>query len=131
MLQPGITQELTFSVTQSLTAQAVGSGTLPVLATPVMIARMEQAAWQAVAPHLSPEESTVGIHMDVEHLSPTPAGMEVTCRAELLQVEGRRLTFQVTAWDAKGPVGEGTHVRAVIQSSRFLDKAQKKMQGLG
>ena len=131
MLQPGITQELTFSVTQPLTAQAVGSGTLPVLATPVMIVRMEQAAWQAVAPHLSPEESTVGTRMDVEHLSPTPVGMEVTCRAELLQVEGRRLTFRVTAWDAKGPVGEGTHVRAVIQSGRFLDKAQKKMQGLG
>lgn len=130
MLQPGIAQEITFSVTQPLSAQTVGSGTLPVLATPVMIARMEQAAWQAVAPHLSPEESTVGIHMDVEHLSPTPVGMDVTCRAELTQVDGRRLVFQVTAWDAKGPVGKGTHARAVIQSGRFLDKAQKKMQDL-
>ena len=130
MLQPGIAQEITFSVTQPLSAQAVGSGTLPVLATPVMIARMEQAAWQAVAPHLSPEESTVGSHMDVEHLSPTPVGMDVTCRAELTQVDGRRLVFQVTAWDAKGPVGKGTHARAVIQSGRFLDKAQKKMQDL-
>ena len=56
--------------------------------------------------------------------------MDVTCRAELTQVDGRRLVFQVTAWDAKGPVGKGTHARAVIQSGRFLDKAQKKMQDL-
>ena len=59
MLQPGITQEITFSVSNELTAKTVGSGTLDVLATPVMIARMEQAAWMTVAPHLSPEESTV------------------------------------------------------------------------
>ena len=109
-------------------AKTVGSGTLDVLATPVMIARMEQAAWMAVAPHLSPEESTVGTRMDAKHLSPTPVGMDVTCRAELTQVEGRRLVFHVTAWDAQGPIGEGTHERAIIQAPRFLEKAQKKLQ---
>ena len=123
MLQPGITQEITFSVSNELTAKTVGSGTLDVLATPVMIARMEQAAWMAVAPHLSPEESTVGTRMDAKHL-----GMDVTCRAELTQVEGRRLVFHVTAWDAQGPIGEGTHERAIIQAPRFLEKAQKKLQ---
>ena len=128
MLQPGITQEITFSVSNELTAKTVGSGTLDVLATPVMIARMEQAAWMTVAPHLSPEESTVGTRMDAKHLSPTPVGMDVTCRAELTQVEGRRLVFRVTAWDAQGPIGEGTHERAIIQASRFLEKAQKKLQ---
>ena len=107
MLQPGITQEITFSVSNELTAKTVGSGTLDVLATPVMIARMEQAAWMAVAPHLSPEESTVGTRMDAKHLSPTPVGMDVTCRAELTQVEGRRLVFRVTAWDAQGPHWRG------------------------
>ena len=89
---------------------------------------MEQAAWMAVAPHLSPEESTVGTRMDAKHLSPTPVGMDVTCRAELTQVEGRRLVFRVTAWDAQGPIGEGTHERATIQAPRFLEKAQKKLQ---
>lgn len=128
MLQPGITQEITFSVSNELTAKTVGSGTLDVLATPVMIARMEQAAWMTVAPHLSPEESTVGTRMDAKHLSPTPVGMDVTCRAELTQVEGRRLVFHVTAWDAQGPIGEGTHERAIIQAPRFLEKAQKKLQ---
>ena len=70
MLQPGITQEITFSVSNELTAKTVGSGTLDVLATPVMIARMEQAAWMAVAPHLSPEESTVGTRMDAKTSEP-------------------------------------------------------------
>lgn len=127
MLQPGLSLDLTFPVTPDLTAKAVGSGTLEVLATPVMIARMEQAAWTAVAPHLAEGEGTVGTLMNVQHLSPTPVGMDVTCRAELVQVEGRRLVFQVSAWDARGPVGQGSHERAVIQNERFVEKAQKKL----
>lgn len=127
MLQPGLSLEITFSVTPDLTAKTVGSGTLDVLATPVMIARMEQAAWTAVAPHLADGEGTVGTLMNVQHLSPTPVGMDVTCRAELVQAEGRRLVFRVSAWDARGPVGEGTHERAVIQNERFVDKARKKL----
>lgn len=127
MLQPGLSLDLTFSVTPDLTAKTVGSGTLDVLATPIMIARMEQAAWTAVAPHLADGEGTVGTLMNVQHLSPTPVGMDVTCRAQLVQVEGRRLVFQVSAWDARGPVGQGSHERAVIQNERFVEKAQKKL----
>ncbi|MDY3014783.1 MAG: thioesterase family protein [Evtepia sp.] len=127
MLQPGLTHEITFSVTQEDSARAVGSGTLDVLATPIMIARMEQAAWTAVAPHLSPESSTVGTLMHVKHVSATPLGMDVTCQAELTEVDGRRLVFRVTAHDAKGLIGEGTHERAVIQSDRFVEKANKKL----
>lgn len=67
--------------------------------------------------------------MNVKHLSPTPVGMEVTCRAELTQVDGRRLVFRVTAQDAQGLVGEGTHERAIIQNERFVSKAQKKLSG--
>ena len=70
----------------------------------------------------------MGTRMDAKHLSPTPVGMDVTCRAELTQVEGRRLVFRVTAWDAQGPIGEGTHERVIIQAPRFLEKAQKKLQ---
>lgn len=129
MLQPGLSLDLTFPVTPDLTAKAVGSGTLEVLATPIMIARMEQAAWTAVAPHLAEGEGTVGTLMNVQHLSPTPVGMEVTCRAELVRAEGRRLVFQVSAWDARGPVGQGSHERAVIQNQRFVEKAQSKLDG--
>lgn len=130
MLQPGLSQEITFSVTPELTAKAVGSGTLEVLATPILIARMEQAAWTAVSPALEAGSGTVGTLMNVKHLSPTPVGMSVTCRAELTEAEGRRLVFRVTAWDAAGPVGEGVHERAVIQNDRFLDKAAKKAAAL-
>ena len=126
MLTPGTALELTFPVTETLTAKTVGSGTLDVLATPVMIARMEQAAWTAVAPSLSPEEGTVGTWMNVKHLSATPIGVEVTCRAELTEVDGRRLVFRVTAQDSQGLVGEGIHERVIVQNDRFLTKAQKK-----
>lgn len=127
MMQPGLSAEVTFSVTPELTAKTVGSGTLDVLATPVMIAKMEQAAWTAVAPHLPQDSGTVGTLMNVKHLSPTPVGMKVTCRAELTEADGRRLVFRVTASDAEGPVGEGVHERAVIQNDRFVAKAQKKL----
>ena len=126
MLNPSISSDLTFTVNHELTAKTVGSGTLEVLATPIMIARMEQAAWTAVAPYLDDGCSTVGTLMNVKHLSPTPTGMEVTCRAELTEVDGKRLVFRVTASDARGPVGEGVHERAVIQNDRFIQKAEKK-----
>ena len=113
MLTPGTALELTFPVTETLTAKTVGSGTLDVLATPVMIS-------------LSPEEGTVGTWMNVKHLSATPIGVEVTCRAELTEVDGRRLVFRVTAQDSQGLVGEGIHERVIVQNDRFLTKAQKK-----
>lgn len=127
MLQVGTSHEITFSVTPELSAKAVGSGTLEVLATPIMIARMEQAAWMAVAPALEADSGTVGTLMHVKHLSPTPLGLSVTCRAELTEIDGRRLVFQVTARDDQGVVGEGVHERAIIQNARFLAKAQKKL----
>lgn len=128
MLQPGISAQVTFPVTPDLTARTVGSGTLDVLATPVMIAKMEQAAWTAVAPFLEEGAGTVGTLMNARHVSATPLGMEVTCRAELTAVEGRKLVFQVTAWDAAGPIGEGVHERAVIQNDRFVEKANRKLE---
>lgn len=127
MLKPGLSHEVTFPVTEDLTAQTVGSGQLPVLATPVMIARMEQAAWMAVAPCLAQGEGTVGTRMDASHISATPLGVEVTCKAELTEVDGRRLTFRVTARDSHGPIGEGRHERVVIQNEKFLQKALKKV----
>lgn len=126
MLKPGLSQEITFTVTPEFTAEAVGSGTLPVLATPILIAKLEQAAWMAVSNDLPQDNSTVGTHMNVRHLSPTPIGMTVICKADLTQVDERKLVFHVSAQDQVGPVGEGIHERVIIQSSRFLAKAQSK-----
>ncbi|MFR6379656.1 MAG: thioesterase family protein [Evtepia sp.] len=129
MLQPGISAEVKFVVTDELTAKTVGSGTLDVLATPVMIARLEQAAWTSVAPHLAEGEGTSGHPDERQAPQPHPVGLEVTCRAELTEVDGRRLVFKVTAEDARGPIGEGTHERAIIQNERFVTKAYKKLEG--
>ena len=127
MLAPGLTKEITFTVTEALTAKTVGSGTLDVLATPVMIAKMEEAAWKTVAEHLEEGSGSVGILMNAQHLSATPVGLKVTCKAELTAVEGRKLVYKVTAWDAKGPIGEGIHERAIIQNERFVAKAYSKL----
>lgn len=127
MLQIGMQKTIEFTVTEELTAEKVGSGTLPVLATPVMIARMEQAAWTAVAEGLEEGSGTVGTLMNVAHVSPSPLGMAVRCTAELTEVDGKKLVFHVAAYDTAGLIGEGTHERVIIQSERFLSKAEKKL----
>lgn len=127
-MKAGLSGEITFTVTEALTAKAVGSGTLEVLATPVMIANVEKAAWTAVAEELPPGSGTVGTRMEVSHTSPSPLGMQVTCRAELVKEEGRKLVFRVTASDDAGPIGEGVHERAIIQEAKFLKKAVEKQR---
>ena len=117
------------TVTQAHTAQAAGSGTLPVFATPWMCALMEQASWTAVSPALAPEESTVGTKLSVTHLSATPVGLKVWAESEVVLVDGRRVEFHVSAYDSQGLIGEGTHERVVISSGRFLAKAEKKREG--
>lgn len=108
------------------TAQRLGSGNVDVLATPMMIAWMEEAAVQAVD-HLLPEgQQTVGTHIDVQHTAPTPAGMLVTTRAELTDVDGRVLNFHVTATDDNEQVGHGTHKRAIIDVARFRARVAEK-----
>ena len=103
-------------------AQNVGSGDLPVLATPVMIMLMENAAMLAVADEISDEESTVGAQISATHLRPTPLADTITATATLTAVEGRKLTFAVVAEDSKGVIGEGTHVRYIINRERFVSK---------
>ena len=113
-------------VTGENTAAAVGSGLLPVFATPKMIALMENAAVNAVQAGLNEGEGTVGTHLDVSHDAATPVGMKVWAEAELTAVDGRKLTFAVTAFDDAGPIGKGVHQRFVIQNEKFLAKAQAK-----
>jgi predicted thioesterase len=107
-------------------ASTVGSGDLPVFATPAMIALIERTASQSVQPYLELGSSTVGTHLDVAHSSATPVGMTVVCETELVEIDRRRLVFRVRVYDAKGDVGSGTHERFVVDSRRFMEKAQLK-----
>jgi len=126
-LQPGLKAEKRITVGPEDTAEKVGSGTLPVLATPRMIALIEATASAAVAPGLDPGTSTVGTLVNVAHTSATPVGMEVVCTAELVEVDRRRLVFKVEVFDEEGPVGSGTHERFVVDNAKFMSKAQSKL----
>lgn len=113
-------------VTEQNTAAAVGSGSLPVFATPMMIALMEKAATAALEGHLEEGQSSVGTRMDVSHDAPTSVGMRVWAEAELTALEGRALTFSVTAFDEAGPIGKGSHTRFIILNEKFMVKANGK-----
>ena len=125
-LSPGVVGEASLVVEEKHTARHLGSGGINVLATPIMIALMEEAGRNAVEPRLEPGQLTVGAEINIKHLAPTPMGMCVTTRAELLAVDGRMLTFRVEARDEKEKVGEGTHVRAIINLEKFLARVQAK-----
>ena len=116
-------------VREENTAQAVGSGTLPVFATPAMTALMEKAAWTSLAPYLGEGESTVGTKLEITHDSATPVGMKVWAESEVTAVEGRRVVLKVAAYDERGLIGQGVHERFVIQDARFLAKTAKKLEG--
>jgi fluoroacetyl-CoA thioesterase len=125
-IKPGLVGEATLVVEEKHTARHLGSGGVNVLATPIMIALMEEAGRNAMEHLLEPGQLTVGASLDVRHLAPTPMGMKVTARAELLAVDGRMLTFHVEARDEREQVGEGTHVRAIINLEKFLARVQTK-----
>lgn len=114
-------------VNGSNTANAVGSGLVPVFSTPSMIALMENAAVRAIQGRLEQGESSVGTHIDITHDAPTPVSLKVWAEAEVTAVDGRTVTFAVTAYDEKGPIGKGTHERAIIRVDKFLAKANAKL----
>lgn len=116
------------TVTPENTAAAMGSGLVPVFATPCMIALMEHAAVNAVQSVLEEDQGTVGTRLDVTHNAATPVGMQVWAQAELTAVEGKKLTFSVRAYDQAGLIGEGVHERFLITLSRFLSKAEAKKE---
>jgi len=109
------------------TAYEVGSGSLLVYATPCMVALMEGAACEAIAAALPEEKTSVGTELHISHIAATPVGMEVRAEAEVTAVDGNTITFQVTAYDEAGKIGEGTHKRVVITAQRFLDKTYAKL----
>ncbi len=125
-LSPGLKAEVRRKVTPEITARHLGSGNVEVLATPAMIALMEQAAVQAVDPLLPPGLRTVGVAVDVKHIAPTPVDMEVRATAELLEIDGRKLLFKVEAYDEKEKVGEGFHRRVIIDLEQFAARISSK-----
>lgn len=125
-MNAGITGKQTITVTEDKTAKVMGSGMLPVYATPAMIALMENTAALSVADELEDGSGTVGTLINVKHLSATPVGMEVTCETKLIEVDRKRLVFEVKAYDAAGVIGEGTHERFIIDNEKFMAKAEGK-----
>ncbi len=126
MLKAGIIKEITEKVTDKNTAKTMKSGELNVYATPAMIALMEQAAYTSVADELEEGQGSVGTLMNVKHISATPVGMEVTAKSELVEIDGRRLVFQVEAFDERGKIGEGEHERFIVNNVKFQQKADSK-----
>ena len=124
MLEKGVSASCTTTVTAGNTAAAMGSGDLPVFATPAMVALMENAAMTAVAAALDEGATTVGAEMNVTHIKPSGIGAEITATAVLTAVEGRKLTFNVGARDAEGMIGEGVHIRYVVDRTRFMAKVK-------
>ena len=123
----GMKGEVSTLVEREDTAAEVGSGSLLVYATPCMVALMEGAACEAIAAALPEEKTSVGIALNISHLAATPVGMEVRAEAEVTEVDGNTITFQITAYDEAGKIGEGIHKRAVVTAQRFLDKVYAKL----
>lgn len=125
-LKTGMSAEKTDVVTTSNTAKAYGSGSIDVYATPAMIGLMEGASLSCVDKVLPEGMSTVGTKVEIKHLAATPLGMKVTAKAELVNIEGKKLLFNVQAIDERGKIGEGTHERFIIDIEKFLQKTKEK-----
>ncbi|NLJ06131.1 MAG: thioesterase family protein [Sphingobacteriales bacterium] len=110
------------TVGENDTAAVYGSGLLPVFATPAMIGFIENTAHLAINPFLGTEFTSVGIHVNVEHLKATKTGMKVRCRVKLIETDGRKLVFEANVWDEEGLIGKGTHTRVIVNKKRFLEK---------
>lgn len=122
IMETGLKHVSTVTVSAANTALTMGSGDMEVFATPAMVALMENAAMKAVAPHLPEGSTTVGAMMETSHIKPSALGETVNAEAVLEEIDGRKLTFKVTASDSKGTIGEGKHIRYIVDRERFLSK---------
>ena len=127
-LQPGLRGRCEMTVADADTAVSMGSGRMPVLATPAMVAWLEAAAQQAVDAALPPGHQTAGTRLDIQHHGATPVGMRVTAMAELVSVAGRNLRFRVTVHDEKELIGEGVHERVLFSVASFERLLRQKMR---
>ena len=126
-MDTGIKGYKEITVTKELTAISLGSGDLEVYATPAMIAIMEETASESVKSKLEVGQGSVGTYIAIKHLAATPIGMRVRCESELVEVDGRRLVFNITAYDEKDKIGEGTHERFIISNDKFQSKVNSKL----
>jgi fluoroacetyl-CoA thioesterase len=126
MLTVGLVGESNTTVDDAQLASSVGSGGLDVFSTPSLIALMENAARAAVEPLVPADQTTVGVRVDVRHLAASAPGEQIHARAELTEVDGRRLVFHVEAFDAHEKIGEGLHERMVVDPARLLARATAK-----
>lgn len=127
-IKVGLKNTVTEMVTAENTARALGSGSLPVYATPAMTCLMEKAATEALEPLLPEGWTTVGISLNVAHKAPTPVGLVVRAEAEVTAVDGRKVSFTVRAFDDKEEIGSGTHERFAVGAEKFTAKANAKAE---
>lgn len=126
MLEPGLEATVEETVTSEMTAERLGSGDVPVLGTPAILALVEAAAVAAVAGSLEPAGTTVGTSVELDHLAPTSVGSLVTATAALVEVDGRKLRFSFEVTDPAGPIARGSHERALVDRERFLASARDR-----
>ena len=122
MIEIGLKHTSEITVTEAVTAIKMGSGDMPVLATPAMMALMENAAMLAVASELSEGSTTVGGHIESSHLKPSKIGDKVSATAEVIKVDGKKIEFKVSAYSGDTLLGEGTHLRFIVDKERFMSK---------
>ena len=122
MIEIGLKHTSDLTVTDTVTAIKIGSGDIPVLATPAMLALMENAAMLAVADELPEGCTTVGGHIESSHLKPSKIGDKVTAKAEVTKVDGKKIEFKVSASSGDILLGEGTHLRFIVDRERFMSK---------
>lgn len=126
VLEPGLEATVEESVTEAMTAERLGSGDVPLLGTPAVLALVEAAAVAAISDALRPGETTVGSSVELQHVAPTSVGSTVTATAGLVEVDGRRLRFTFEVTDQAGPIARGTHARVVVDRDRFLGDARSR-----
>jgi len=126
-LRTGLKGTAEIVVSDAHTAPRIGSGRVAVLATPVMINVMEAASLDAIESFLPSGYQSLGTHLDVKHYAATPVGMRLRAIAEVIGIDGRNVEFRVQAFDEKERVGDGTHVRVVVNVARFDERVQKKL----
>ncbi|MCH5278465.1 MAG: thioesterase family protein [Christensenellaceae bacterium] len=130
MLEIGINGLKSTTVTNETTAAHLLSGLLPVYATPALIAFMEYTCSESVQAELENGMGTVGTLVNIKHLSASPIGSKITCKSELIEIDGRRLVFKVEAFDDFDLIGEGTHERFIIDDVKFMSRINEKAKRL-
>jgi predicted thioesterase len=125
-LKIGLNAIIEKTVTEDDTALHHGSGTLKVYATPAMIGLMENTSKNAIDLYLEPGDTTVGIEVNIKHIKATPIGMKVKCEAVVKDIQGKKITFLVKAYDENGLIGEGTHLRYIVNIDNFMGKLDNR-----